>query len=358
MRTVTPAKTVLIVAVVLLVSASAFAGKVPTPLTERQLAKIVADAPSPPKRVRMNIPGRLIDFVDFTDPDDPHPIKDNGTSRIVTGPAGKYRVTASHRHAFFSTLYKTAGRDKPVLLVIEYPDDADRVMSFMTHDSTRPGRAHLSFSQEGGVYTGGAFPKTGKMQYFTVLGWVQDDFSPIIAVNFARTGGSAAASRMWVYAVDKLPELKVDAPDPKNQRTLDMFFPLTFLATRDNFGWKSPKSVDHMVDYGKFIGVNRVTMVVYANQASWGSSARIPSWDIKHEGELDGILKTLDARGDFGLVAAIVADGMYGNVKSGGKKVADMSPEKAREVLLKGIDEFIDRYGKYKSLKGIALGSM
>ena len=54
-----------------------------------------------------------------------------------------------------------------------------------------------------------------------------------------RAGGGGAASRMWVYAIDEFSELEVDAPDPENQRTLDAFFCLGWLATRDNFGWQN-----------------------------------------------------------------------------------------------------------------------
>ncbi|NIA21924.1 MAG: hypothetical protein GWP05_08190 [Anaerolineaceae bacterium] len=61
---------------------------------------------------------------------------------------------------------------------------------------------------------------------------------------------------------------------------------------------------------------------------------------------------------DLGLIAGVVADGMYGKVTSGGVEVSTMPAEKAKAIILKGFDEFIDRYGKYKSLKGIALGSM
>ena len=327
------------------------------PVGRSELAAIVRGAPKLPVELDLGLKMRLVDFIDCTNPADLHDFLDQGTSKVVSGPAGKYRVTAPHRHAFFSYAYRTAGRDKPVLLVIEYPDDAERIISFMTHDSMRAEKPNTSFSQETGVYTGEPYPLTNRMQYFTLVAWPQDDWSPLIVLNFGRTGGAGAAGRIWVYAIDDMPPLEVDEPDPANPRKLDIFFPLAFLAERDNFGWKSPRSIEHMVDYMKWVGLNRVTMEVYANQG-WGAMCTVPSWDVDDKGYLEKILKTIDAKGGVDFIAGIVADGMYGNVTSGGRKVADMKPDEARAVILKGFDEFLERYGKYKCLKGLAFGSM
>jgi hypothetical protein len=154
-----------------------------------------------------------------------------------------------------------------------------------------------------------------------------------------------------------MPPLDVDVAAGGPGRTLDAFFCLAFLAKNDNFGRNSPKSIEHMVDYFKWIGVNRVTIMVYANQA-WGANCTIPSWDTDDKGYLDDMLERMDRAGGVGLVAGIVADGMYGKVVSGGREVRKMPADEAREVILKGFDEFLDRYAKYPSLKGIALGSM
>ena len=353
-RQLTTAVSAIPILLSLVVAASA---KPPRPVDDAKLAEIVAKAPSPPHKVELGLKTRLIDFIDCADGNDPHDFLDQGTSKVVSGPAGRYRVTAAHRHAFFSYAYRSAGRDKPVLLLIEYPDDAPRVISFMTHDSMRATLPNTSFSIETGVYTGPPMPTTGKMQYFPIIAWPQDDWSPIIVLNFGRCGGAGAASRIWVYAIDEMPPLDVTAPDAANPRKLDAFFPLAFLAERDTFGWKSPRSIEHMADYFRLIGVNRVTMEVYANQG-WGKMCTVPAWDVDDKGYLDGILKQLDAKGGVEFIAGVVAPGMYGKVIAGGKDVATLSPEDAKKVLLKGFDELIDRYGKYKCFKGIALGSM
>ncbi|MFW6155378.1 MAG: sugar-binding protein [Planctomycetota bacterium] len=333
----------------------ATAAEWPSALSEADLEGIVDQAPALPVDLEHGLSVRLIDFVDFTDPDDPHEFRDQDTSRVVDGPAGTYRVTAPHRHAFFACRHRAPGPDTPMLIVIEYPDDAERVMSFMTHDSTRPGGPHLSFSLESGVYTGTPLPVTNRMQYFTFIAWSPDDWPAMIVANYGRTRGAAAASRMWVYAIDEplppLPHLE------HSHRKLDLFVCLGFLATRDYFGHRHPQSIEHMVEYCRYVGINSVTMMVYANQ-TWGRMCTIPAWDSDDDGFLDNVLTQMDRAGGVELIAGIVADGMYGKTRAGGTYVADMDPDQARTVILEGLDQFIDRYGRYASLKGIALGSM
>ena len=337
----------------------AFSAEKIKPVPEEKLKEILKKAPLPPKEeIDLGLKMRLIDYIDCTDPNDPHDFMDQGTSKIVSGKAGKYRITAPHRHAFFSYGYKTDGPDKPVLIVVEYPDDDIRKFSIMTHDSMRPARPHVSFSQEAGVYTGYPLPNTNKMRYFTLLNWPQDNWSPLLIVNFSKYGGGGVASRIWVFAVDEINPPEISAPDPDNQRKLEMFFPLAFLAKRDNFGWQSPKSIEHMVDYCKMVGINRVTMMCYANQ-SWGGMVSVPSWDVPSDnGYLDDILTQMDRKGGVDLIVGIVADGMYGDIKSGGKIVRTLPKEEIKNIIIKGIDEIIDKYGNYKSFKGFAFGSM
>ena len=313
-------------------------------------------APKPPILDRMGLKTTLIDFIDCTDDADPHEMKDLGTSKVVKAKAGTYRVTAPHNHAYFAYRYHTAGKDQPVLLVVEYPDDADRIMNFITHDSSRPYREHLSFSTEGGVYTGGAYPTRGKMQYFTQFVWPQDHVSPLIVGNNNRVGAAAAASRIWVYRVDEMPPVTVPAPDAASRRELDIFFPLLFLAQRDKFGWKSPRSIEHLADYCRYLGIRRVTAMVYANQ-SWGAMCKVKAWEAEDDGNLEKVLDVLDRKG-VGFVAGIVADGMYGQTRSNHQKIADMDPAQAEKVLKAGFRELVERYGKYKSFQGIALCSM
>jgi len=338
-----------------LICAVAGAKEAPQPLTDTAADRIAAEAPACPAKLELGLKTRLIDFIDCGDAKDPHGFKDQGTSWIVIGPAGKYRVTAAHRHAFFAYRFRSAGKDRPVLIVFEYPDDADRTINFSTHESGLSGRANSDWSLETGVYTGEPFPLSKKMQYHTFIWYPRDQWPCAIVSNFHRYGNPAAASRIWVYAITKpLPKLKINVPDAAKQRRLGHYNSFGSLPTRLHFGLRSPKAVDRMLDYCDFIGLNELSWTVIANN-SWGTWCTIPSWD-RSGGEpthLDKVLAAMDARGGFHFTAAF---GPEGNYKMGGKGYQDMTPDELKAATIKGFDEFLDRYGKYNSLKAIALG--
>jgi hypothetical protein len=344
----------LISVAVLVASSPAFSAEAPQPLADEQVAQIAKQAPQVPVDLRLDLKLRLLDFVDCANPADPHGFMDQGTSSVVTGPAGKYRITAAHRHAFFSYRMRSAGRDKPVLIVWEYPDDAERTIDFCTHESALTGRANNDWSLETGVYTGDPLPLTNKMQYHTFIMWPSDQWPCVIVANFHRYGHPAAASRIWVYAIEEpLPKLQVAAPEPDNQRRLGHYNSLYFLPTDLHFGLRSPNAIQHMLDYCQYVGVNELSWGVVTNN-SWGFSCQIPAWDGGDKStHLDDVLKAMDARGGMSLVAGFDLDGGF---LAGGKRLGDMTPDERKAVLIKGFDQFVDRYGKSKSLKGIAMG--
>ena len=328
------------------VGSVAYAAEAPQPMTVEQAAAQAAKAPPCPALAALDLKTRPIDFIDCTDPKDPHGFMDQGTSKAVTGPAGKYRVTAPHAHAFFGYRFKSAGKDNPVLIVFEYPDDADRNICFFTAESGLTGGVNANWSLETGVYTGTPLPLSNKMQYHTFIWWPQDEWPALLVGNWNRAGGAGAASRIWIYAIEApLPKLKPADPDPANPRRLGHYNSLGYyLAQRLYFGLKSPKAVEHMLEYFDYLGVNEL---------SWGvggsDDATIPAWGLTGT-HLDEVLAAMDARGNFRFTACIYT--------SEGVRIRGATPEEIKATLIKGYDEFLDRYGKYKSLKGIALGAM
>jgi hypothetical protein len=120
-----------------------------------------------------------------------------------------------------------------------------------------------------------------------------------------------------------------------------------YLAQRLYFGLKSPKAIEHMLDYCDYLGVNELSWGV------GGEDASIPSWGLSAT-HLDEVLSAMDARGHFRFTASFYSEG----VRSGGKRLSEMSADEAKAALMKGYDEFLDRYGKFKSLKGITIGGM
>jgi len=350
------AATILMVfACVLLGSLTTMAAEKPQPLTDEKAKEIVKAAPKLPAKLDLDLKLKLIDYIDCMSDADPHGFMDQGTSKVVTGPAGKYRVTASHRHAFFSYRFRSAGKDEPVLIVIEYPDDARRDICFFTHESGLSGRSNIDWSLETGVYTGFPLPLTKKMQYHTFIMYPQDEWPAVIVANWTRFGSNGAAARIWVYAIQGgLPKLKINAPAPRNQRVLGHYNSLHFLPTRFHFGLRSPRAVKHMLDYCEYIGVNQLSWTVVYNN-SWGVSCKIPSFDGGDKNEhLDEVLRDMDMREGMGFMAGFyLGDGF----KIGGRALGSMEPQEAKAAIIKGLDEFIDRYGKFKSLRGVILGA-
>ncbi len=343
-------------ALVATIPAAATAAEAPVTITDAQVEAIVAEAPPCPIAEQMDLTLRLIDYIDCADADDPHDRMDQGTSRVIMSPTlGFYRETAPHRHAFFAYRFRAAGKDKPVLIVFEYPDDDVRTINFSTHESGLSGRANNDWSLETGVYTGDPLPLSNEMQYHTFIMWPQDTWPVAMVGNFHRHGHRAAASRIWVYAIEgDLPALEVDAPDAADQRKLGHFNSFAFLPTAFHFGYRSDNAIEHMLDYAEYIGVNELAWCVLANN-SWGAWAEVPSWPSTGDREhLDRVLAAMDRRGGFSFAACM---GPEGNVTFGGKKYADMTADELREACFTLFDEFLDRYGEYDSLRAIGLGS-
>lgn len=331
------------------------AAEAPVTMTDAQLEQVVAGAPTVPVDLGHSLQLKLIDFIDCTNPDDPHDFKDQGTSRVVDAQAGKYRETAAHRHAFFAYRFRSAGKDKPVLIVFEYPDDQERTINFSTHESGLSGAMNIDWSLETGVYSGGPFPLTGQMRYHTFIMWPQDQWPVAMVGNFHRAGHPAAASRIWVYGIEQpLPPVELMPLPYESQRRLGHFTSMHFLATQLYFGLRSPESIEHMLDYFEYVGVNLLSWTVVHND-SWGFSCTIPAWmPDKSPTHLDDVLDAMDNRGGLGFIAGFA----FGErMRLGGKAVADMSPEELRKILIEGFGQFIDRYGRSPSLKGIAIGA-
>ncbi len=346
-------KVMTVVTIMAIFTAGEAFSEAPVTITDEQVEAIVAGAPEPRENPAPELKLRLIDFIDCTDPEDPHDFKDQGTSKVVDGPAGRYRETAAHRHAFFAYRFRSAGRDRPVLIVFEYPDDMVRTINFSTHESGLSGRANIDWSLETGVYCGDPYPLSNAMQYHTFVMWPQDEWPALLVGNFHRYGHPAAASRIWVYAIEEpLPPLDVEAPDPENQRTLGHYNSTWFLPVRFHFGLDSPNAIEHMLDYSRYVGVNELSWSVVSNN-TWAFACRIPSWDGGDRSDhLDQLLTAMDERGGMGFVAGFF---LRPNFTIGGKPLGEMETEELRDALIAGFDQFLDRYGVYGSLKGVAL---
>ena len=339
-------------AVALLIAVAAHANEPAVDVDDAAIDRIVADAPALPVDLELDLNLRLVDFIDATDADTPHPMKDQGTSRIVDGPAGRYRVTAAHRHAFAAWRWRAAGHNQPHLIVFEYPDDAQRQISFFMHESSFSGIMNHDWSLETGVYTGTPFPLTGDMQYHTFIYWPTDDWPVAMAMNFNRHGEPAAVSRIWVYAIEGgLPALDVDDPDPDQPRNLGTFYNWSLVVWRGVFGRVDrDDTFRNLIEYHRYLGQNVVMWPAVSNN-TWGFRARIDAWDGDDEDdEIGGLLTLLDEAG----MKYIATFGLSRRFTIGGVSYADTDDrEEWCEQLFEGFTQFIDRYGHHPSLYGI-----
>jgi len=329
--------------------------EIPVEISDAEVKGIIADAPKVPVSLGLALTLELVDYIDCTNPKDLHPMMDQGTSSITSGPAGKYRVTAQGRNSFFSYRWKSASQDVPHILVIEYPDDAKREIGFLTHESQMSGEANADWSLETGVYTGNPLPASGKMQYHTMFFWPQDKWPVIIVGNWNRQGAPAAASRIWIYRVsgDHLPPMKVKDADPANPRLIGDLYNWSLVPVHNIFGRTSrAEAFKHIVEYYQYLGSNLVSWPVVSNN-SWGFKCKVDAWGGgDKDDELEGILSGCDAKGmNFLATFEIGRD-----FRIGGKKLND-DQAAFRKGLFDGFDEFIKRYGHHKSLNGIAFGS-
>ena len=344
--------------IVLLAGAALAAPEVPVDVSEAQIAEIVAAAPLVPVDLGLGLNLTLVDYIDCTRGDDPHPMLDQGTSSVVKGPAGTYRTTSQGRHTFFAYRWRAAAKDKPHVLVIEYPDDAQRSICFFTHESPLSGRANIDWSLETGVYTGNPLPITNRMQYHTMFFWPTDAWPAVIVGNWIRAGAPAAASRIWVFRVegDRLPALDVADPDPTDPRIVGDLYNWALVPVRGAFGLTNQASTfDHIAEYYAYLGCNVVSWPVVSNN-TWGFRCLIPAWDGGDKPKQDWLAPILAAC-EHHNVKFIGTFEMGRGFTIDGKEPTAENREAYREGLLKGFAEFIERYGDSPALQGIAFGT-
>ncbi len=180
--------------------------------------------------------------IDFTDPRDPHPWFETDVKGLI--PRGiewgtnyyhtvepalivergglKYRVTRKsfdhRREAQFSYKVDFAHAGDWYLLVLEYPDDAERWIGVSCNAASRMSNPKKGKEMADGcskcgpaIWTGGKYPNTGKM---LEMKWIYrpDPGSHAINVLSLMKDADAAAARLRIYHIKgRLPEL--DAGD-------------------------------------------------------------------------------------------------------------------------------------------------
>lgn len=236
---------------------------------------------------------RLVDFVDCTQTD--HGFEDDGKSRVLDLPGGKFRVTSAAKGfdlTWFAYTMQTADKaGTPHLLVVETPNDRERYTTvsltipkgepwsppFTGQEAVKVNSMEISqepfwYEPDVGlaVYTGRElpiddkpftfqyvfFPKAAKIRVaVSSSGWAKP--------NTSESGG--AVSRMWVFEIldrlaDRLP--KIDPPNGRQRRVgLYATHPWYFLAhygAPPHTPQQRRQSFENMCDLLAFCGMNLI----------------------------------------------------------------------------------------------------
>ncbi len=175
----------------------------------------------------------LEDVIDFTDPNDPHRWTEAAAPLGDTkdGPAGArvlepriirqngliYReVTDAGRAALFSYRLEFKHPFSWYMMVLEYPNDADRWIGVSVVTADRlyfgtvepwrgPGRAQDAPS----LVVGGKYPLDNTMREMRWLHWARPQIHALEIVNVQKTS-RAAAARVRIYRVKELPAVKIN----------------------------------------------------------------------------------------------------------------------------------------------------
>lgn len=174
----------------------------------------------------------LEDVIDFTDADDPHRwvesvprgggVATQGIKepKIVSKAGMVYReMTDPALAAMFSYRFEFRDPNSWYLMVLEYPNDAERwigvsVTSTGRERGTQPlapwRRLEAGWTSEDGpsLVTGDKYPLDGKMHEMRWLHWADPEIHTLDIVNL-RKGLHAAAARLKIYHVKQLPAMSV-----------------------------------------------------------------------------------------------------------------------------------------------------
>jgi len=157
-----------------------------------------------------------VDYVDLSESGAGHGLRDDGTSSVIRkAKLSPYRLSGTEHGSWFGTQLRGARPGKAHVLIVEYPDDAPRATGVTV--SFEGEMAAVQPGVSAGYVSGGAYPLSGQMRYYTVFVYPR---TTTIHVGFRSVLGGpvnaltgAAASRIWLLEVDgPLPANPVEEP--------------------------------------------------------------------------------------------------------------------------------------------------
>ena len=308
----------------------------------------LAGAPEP-RSLPDDLKLQLVDYIDCTSADDPHPFLDDGRSSVEDTRAGRYRVTGAAAHSYFAYRFRVAAPGRAHVVVLEFPDDADRIVALSlaqppTGDASAPA-ARMEF----GYHTGDLLPVSGTMVTRWTFFWPTGEAPPALVVANWHARLPAALARVWVYAV-------ADERLPTAESSRSAFYrhggrydgdPAV---VRTRFGGRAENLVQ-MMDY---LGLDEVAL-----GALRGRTFNYPSARFNTRSEAIPAMFPALAEGAKRLVAVFDPDCTVGTFSMPDQRenMADISAGGTRKVWEEFIDwDFLKPFGSDRALGGVMFG--
>lgn len=193
---------------------------------------------------------------------------ENGQTRVVESPIGRYRETEPTPSARFGYRFSIENVGKPHLAIIRYPDDKRRYMCVM--DGT-------TYDLSTGVFTDYAQPLSNSMQEIRLVFWPRWTDCSITFLTWGK-GEPAAVAGFDIYELNSLPPLLTPGdPGDGTHREFGIQYedPSTCAEGEGAFGlddW-----LEHTVSYMKHTGQNLLTYPVVWYHGAIFPSEREPS---------------------------------------------------------------------------------
>jgi len=333
---------------------------------------------------------KLLDKVDCTKDVSAGKYMEKDPATVVQSPIGAYRTTTEKLHSWFAYRFDVENPNKPHILSVTYPDDAERANSFEVHDAAE------RHPKGAGVITGRYFRVTNTMRKQDVVFWPNKKKCVFTVTNWHR-GSAAAAASFEVYEVlDGLPAVVMNLPEGLPQRQIGLYVED---ASADGYwGGVNPSleqwdvTLENLSSYLSYVGQN-----VYSYPITWYDGPIFPcpttekagrnsgAYNNNPAGMFDIMLDKFEQRG-IGLYGILylrdtyalhnisddpAADGIYQIWRDGKRRthwVGKRSPSgynlgplynplhpKVQEVFFGIVDDFLANYGDKPGLSGISI---
>ncbi|HIE08708.1 MAG TPA: hypothetical protein EYP65_02535, partial [Armatimonadetes bacterium] len=178
-------------------------------------ARVYAIPPLPPPPEGLSL--RKVAEVDLTRKLSPDVFCDDGTSKVVESPAGRYREAGREKFSRFAVRFRIEHPGRPHIFLVKFPDDKPRCVEVTTYS---PHWLDL-YNAHTGYITGDEFPLSGRMLDLPLLVWPREREQALVFMTWSE-GEPAAAQKVEVYEVEGgLPE---EVPRSAQERLIGLYF--------------------------------------------------------------------------------------------------------------------------------------